>query len=149
MGSVTLAFCLVPIASAPPAAAPSVEEVSFRGRVHAVGELPAEVDERLRAAVQRWGGWAAAHGYRMAIDDELRVLVLSFESERRFEKTLELVRDTSLAFDELLPAPARSADEQPVVVDWGSGIPLPDRDPIVLVRLESPADLDALLGHMK
>lgn len=149
MGLDTLAWCLA-LSAVPPVSPIAAPEggVRFRGEVHALDDLPEAVDAEMRAALADWSGWAAEHEYELGIDDDGRVLVLSAESERRFDKTLELVRDTSEVFDELLPAPPRDAEEEPVVVDWGSGIPLPDRHPIVLARLASPSDLDALLAHM-
>jgi hypothetical protein len=52
-------------------------------------------------------------------------------------------------FDQLLPAPERTAEDLEVrEVEWGAAQLVPDRNPVVLVRVKDPSHYDSLLDQM-
>lgn len=125
---------------------------------HPLTELPVELGDAPRAALEKWGPWAAEHGYRLELTDDARVLLL-VQAKRRPKAELELIEDTVAWFDELLPAPPRREDGSPASPpvpepaahrigpdgSW-SWIPhgsLPDVDTVVLVQAKDQTDYES------
>jgi hypothetical protein len=105
----------------------------WKGRTYPVDALPDELPAAAARAIDMWSGWVDEHGYRMALDPEGRVLLVS---DRSTGKTMQLVAETVRFFDERLPAPPRDeVDGRPLGVGGtgsaGSGaIPEDPDEPI-------------------
>lgn len=149
----TLGFGSLLILALPASAAGGGEQVvHVAGEDHPLTELPAAVDERMRAAVERWAPWAEELDYRMDIDPTGRVLLLTGDGTKgkKAKKMVPLVAATTAVFDELLPEPEVRADagEQVEQPTWGVGIPVPGQDPIVLICAASEHHYSRMLEHL-
>lgn len=122
--------------------------VHWKGASYTPDALPEEMPEVVAETVVSWAAWGAPKGYRLDIDDDGRVILMTM-GDSTPEKDLELVAKTTEMFDELLPAPERSAEDLAVrEVEWGAAQLVPDRNPVVLVRVKEPGHYDSLLDQM-
>ncbi len=146
-----LAPSAAPAAPLPAAALRTDEKgavVHWKGAAYPPDALPEEMPEVVAAAVASWAEWGARKGYRLDVDDEGRVILMTMGKSAP-EKDLELVAQTTELFDRLLPAPERTAEDLAVrEVEWGAAQLVPDRDPVVLVRVKDPSHYDSLLDQM-
>ncbi len=114
-------------AHAAPAQTPADAVVTWRGKPRSIAAMAAAADlgpDAVRA-VEAWGPWAAARGYRLVLDEAARVvLVLSPTYARRaqgrkedntVERFVASVARTLAEFDRLVP-PARLAADPPQAV---------------------------------
>ncbi len=83
--------------------------VTWRELSHPVDALPPELPEAARSAILAWSGWAGAHGYRLSLDREGRVLLVTSGENERWRRQMRLVEDTCLFFDRTLPLPPKPA----------------------------------------
>jgi hypothetical protein len=70
-----------------------------------IGELPAELPASARAALEAWHAWSGAHEYRLDLDQEGRILLVTRRSNDRASQLLELAGRVIARFDQELPAP--------------------------------------------
>lgn len=130
--------CLAPV----PVAEDADSRVRWRDENHELDELPADMPAPARAAIEAWSEWADEANYRMDLEENGRVLLISPARNARWKAQMKLVRRTIGAFDAALPAPEREdskAAEVAPAVPKGSGAgplpedpedePLPDRAP--------------------
>jgi hypothetical protein len=127
----------LPLAALALASVPGAQErVRWQERFHPVDELPAEMPAAAREAVGAWAGWAGEHGYRLDLEDEGRLLLISPGDGKTWRATLRLAERTIAAFDAALPVPERmetppvpasapGAGSAPLPEDPGGG-PLPE-----------------------
>lgn len=93
----------------PAARAAEEAAVEWKGRSYRCEELPEELGAAPRAAGAAWAEWAALRRYRMDLDADGRVLLLTPQRAGGLTRTKELVGKTSKLFDELLPVPKERA----------------------------------------
>jgi hypothetical protein len=86
-----------------PSLAQSKVPVSWKGKRLDVATLPKDLGEASASAISRWEPWAKRAGYRMDLDTDGRVLVLSPANSSRGSKILQLVGRAEAWFDRLLP----------------------------------------------
>lgn len=85
--------------------------------------LPAELPAAARSAIEAWSAWAVAHGYRMSLDREGRVLLVTSTENDRWRRQMRLVDDACLFFDRNLPLPPETKTEQPAPETTGGRAP--------------------------
>jgi hypothetical protein len=109
MLSLAMLLSVVPAAPALSAVHAELEEATVRWgkKDYTVDALPAELGPGPAAAVGVWADWVLAHDYRMDLDPEGRVLLISSKKNGKLKRQLQLVASTSKRFDELFPAPPR------------------------------------------
>ena len=126
-----------------PAAAASADlKVRWHKKSYSIDELPEEMPEAARLAVNTWSTWAIVGKYRMDLEDEGRVLLISPERSSSWKSQMKLVERTMKVFDGALPAPERAAVEpaRPTTgPDTGGEDPLPE-DPDDEPLPEDPDD---------
>ncbi len=83
---------------------PAGGRVTWKGKKYQVEELPADMPVPATEAVQQWSAWAVERDYRLTLDAEGRVLLVSATS---VDDELELVARTVQFFDARLLAPPR------------------------------------------
>ena len=69
-------------------------------------ELPADLPETARSAIQLWAPWAREGSFRLDLDPTSRVLLITHVESGHVEKQLELTAAVIARFDQELPAPA-------------------------------------------
>lgn len=157
----TLALALFPSPLA--ARGSDAGEFHWRGDAHELTELPADLGEAPRAALETWGAWATESGYRLELSPDGRVLLI-LRAKRTPKKELELVAETVERFDEILPAPPRELDGTPLRSaadapaasridanpswNWIQNGPAPDTETIVLLRAQNSADYSAAIDRI-
>lgn len=113
-------FCIL-VGLAPTARAGDVP-VGWKDKEATTGELQAGLPKPAFDAIARWTGFCAAQKYRMDLDAQGRVLVLTPVKRGRTSETLRIVGQAETWFDSLLPpvpranpapAAAPSAGEKP------------------------------------
>jgi hypothetical protein len=160
-----------PVHCAPLAAAsglrsqPPQLEVRWKGKAYALEELPTEVDEASRIAVEAWAGWAAERDYRLHLADDQRALLI-LDQRARPARPMKLAAQTVELFDALLPAPERLEPEDTAPPDdapadgepgadgeawsysysYSDGAPLDTETP-VLLQVRDVKDYYACLDH--
>jgi hypothetical protein len=113
-----LACLLAPVAHArsAPRAAPERDGagITWNGRRYTPETLPDEVGAGPRSAMEFWRPWAEEHGYRMALHDDGRVLLLHSERDRA-DDSMRLIAKTCAAVDAAAPpaAPRPAVSERP------------------------------------
>lgn len=100
----TLAVTLLTL---PAAAGGGGDQVSWRGKTHALEKLPPDLDAAARSALLDWRPFAKECGYRFDLESKGRVLVLSPVDATAPERTLDLVARTVELFEAALPVPER------------------------------------------
>jgi len=90
------------------AAVPSAGDppVRWGARTLKLAELPADLPEAGRHALETWDEWCVASGYRMELDAAARVLLITHPQNGRNERQMELAHQVIERFDRELPAPA-------------------------------------------
>lgn len=89
-----------------------------------LAKLPAELPAAARAAIETWTGWADEHEYRMDLDAQGRILLVSPERGTGPATRLRAIAKTETWFDELFPAPTKEAPpEAPKEPAAPAGIP--------------------------
>lgn len=151
--SLALALALAPLAGPGGAAPQATDEdalVHWDGQPHGIEVLPDEVPEPARRTTASWAEWAGDLGYRIDLERGARALVLTPLEDRPPKRELELLDQAVARFEELLPAPQRSAQDLAVAeVSWGVGQRVPDRDPVVLVQLRDETHYASLIDQIE
>ncbi len=83
-------------------------KVRWRGKSHPVTELPADLPEPARAAIDAWAEWAREKSYRMDLEEEGRVLLISPSKNKRWKAQMKLVERVIDRFEVALPLPERA-----------------------------------------
>ena len=124
---VSLTLCVPSL----PGARLSLEEPTVRWgkKDYTAEDLPAELGPGPAAAMGAWGEWVLAHEYRMYLDPQGRVLLVSPKKNGKLKRQLQLVASTSERFDELFPPPPR-APQSPVAGAPAPSSPRDDGDEI-------------------
>ena len=123
--------------------------VSWKGEQVTISELPEHIRANVCHALEHWASWAGGAGYRIAVEDEGRVILVTDEDAKAAERRMKLVTKTVAAFDALLPAvDHEGSDETFLAAEWGVGEIVPDRDPVVLFELADVESFGSLLDHM-
>ena len=112
-------------------------------------ELPETLEISVRAGIEHWMPWCEAADYRVDIEQDGRVVLISKKNDKRAEKLMELVRETLAAFDRILPSVELDPTETFLEAEWGVGEIVPDRDPVVLFELDRPDHMSSLLDHVR
>ncbi|MCP3920827.1 MAG: hypothetical protein GY711_35315 [bacterium] len=113
--------------------------VRWQRKVFTADACPAEMPTATRETIEHWSGWAGEYGYRMDLDPNSRVLLLSADRRRSVHRQTELVKKTLETFDEVTPWVEPSAENRGDVVVPRTG---PRHDaPIVLFHLQDQEDL--------
>jgi hypothetical protein len=94
-------------------AGPDAAPIQWGERFLKIGELPPELPESARAALEAWHGWSSAHEYRLDLDQAGRVLLVSRRSNDRASQLLELATRAVARFDLELPAPSVRLEAKP------------------------------------
>ncbi|MFN0009940.1 MAG: hypothetical protein ACKVXR_18765 [Planctomycetota bacterium] len=79
--------------------------ISWKGKKLDAAALPKDLGPAPAAAIAQWEPWAKAAGYRMELDANGRMLVLSRANGSRGVKVLQIAGGASTWFDEVLPKP--------------------------------------------
>jgi hypothetical protein len=90
--------------------------VHWGKKSYTLEELPPELGPGPAVAVGAWADWVESHDYRMDLDPEGRVLLISSRKNGKVKRQLQLIASTSERFDELFPAPPKS-DPAPAAGD--------------------------------
>ena len=78
-------------------------KVNWDGKAYGVESLPETLAPSTREAIETWGEWSAERGYRLDLEKEGRVLLISDGTDGRTRTTMKLVTRTIRAFDKLVP----------------------------------------------
>ncbi len=125
------------LASVPSLALAADVPVGWKEKEATTAKLHAGLPDPAFAAIAHWTGFCAAHKYRMDLDAQGRMLVLTPAKRGRTRETLRLVGQAETWFDSLLPAPPRAAvapasapnsdaPEDPAPPKKPAGKPLPE-----------------------
>jgi hypothetical protein len=119
-------------------------QVNWRERAHALDALPVGIAEPAAHALAAWAAWAGERGYRLDLEDDSRVLLISPARSGGWKGQMRLVDRTLRRFEAELPAPPRAAPAAapaaPVSTPRSSGpAPLPE-DPDDGPLPEDPED---------
>jgi hypothetical protein len=115
LASVALA---VSIHGASPGGSPGDAPIQWGERALKIGELPAELPDSARAALEAWHGWSGTHECRLDLDQGSRILLVSRRSNGRAPELLALAVRAVALFDQELPAPpVRLAAKAPELGD--------------------------------
>lgn len=98
------------------------------------------------ASIEAWWPFALEHDYRIDVEREGRVLMLSDHRERRTRDEMILVEETLALFDMHLPDEPLDPEET-MSVDRLT-LPLPSTRPVVLLRLRDEEDLGHCMAHL-
>jgi hypothetical protein len=113
------------------------------------GDWPERLPAPQRAVLEYWTPWCTERGYRMDLDDDGRVLLLSSARLTSVRRETDLVRKTRDKFDELLPWVAPSVEPRRGSDEVARGrLDAPHAAPIVLLRFDSAADHAEALAHL-
>jgi hypothetical protein len=93
------------------AAAQSKVPISWKGKKLDAAALPKDLDTAPAAAIGLWEPWANKAGYRMELEANGRILVLSKGNGSRGARVLQISGTASAWFDEILPKPAPRTGE--------------------------------------
>jgi hypothetical protein len=83
--------------------------VRWRGEDYRSIELPVEMSEAARSAIDVWSEWGEKRSYRMDLSRDGRVLLVSPLRNSQNERQMGLVERVIELFDDKLPAPAERA----------------------------------------
>lgn len=123
--------------------------VTWKGEQVTISDLPESMRENVCRALAHWASWAGGAGYRIALQDEGRVILVTDDDARAAARRMQLVAKTVAAFDVLLPAiDHEGSQEDFLAAEWGVGEIVPDRDPVVLFELADVESFGSLLDHM-
>jgi hypothetical protein len=107
--------------------------VSWKGKEHSTAALPPGLPEPTLAAIARWHGWARDAGYRMDVDGQGRVVLLTPAESTRARTHLRTLAKAEAWFDATLPLVVPDAAGP----STGAGRPAPAR-PVVQPLPEDP-----------
>ena len=84
-----------------------------------LAELPADLPESARSAIELWSPWAREARFRLDLDPTARVLLVTHVESSQTDKQLELTSAVVARFDQDLPAPAvrKTAAPLPLVAE--------------------------------
>ncbi|MBK7874494.1 MAG: hypothetical protein IPJ77_01850 [Planctomycetes bacterium] len=98
--------------------------VTWKEKRLQLAKLPADLPVAARAAIEGWSAWAGEHEYRLDLDAEGRILLVSPERGSGPAARLRAIAKTESWFDLLFPAPAKEpAPAAPKAPASPSGIP--------------------------
>jgi hypothetical protein len=106
---VKLAICLLALAALAPRASAGDVPVGWKDKEASTAQLPAGLPPPAFDAITRWVGWAQKAGYRMDLDAQGRVLLLTPAKSSRGRDMLRVVGRAETWFDGVLPPPPRAA----------------------------------------
>jgi hypothetical protein len=89
-------------------------EVHWRGKAHPAPRLPEEVAPAARAAVAAWADLAQREGWRLDLEAEGRVLLITPRRGSKVPRYLRLVEQVVVEVDSVFPAPERSVVGRPL-----------------------------------
>lgn len=84
--------------------------VDWQGKSRKLEEIRAEIGAPTGAAIDAWLGWCAQAGYRMALSDDQRVLLIFPAQRSGTRRSLDLVEMTLRHLDKVTPPPQRMTD---------------------------------------
>src|SRR5262245_1475765 len=93
------------IHGASPGGTPGDAPILWADRALKIGELPAALPEPARAALEAWHAWSTGHEYRLDLDRDCRVLLVTRRSNDQAPDLLALASRAVALFDQELPAP--------------------------------------------
>lgn len=155
----TLATLIAPAGSAPVAEELSAQERMMPVSVRAPkaqcywereGFLPTSAPDDVPTIamreLERWWPFAKEHGYRVDIEREGRVLILSDYRERLTRKAMIRAEEVIEFFD--LELPDNLLDLEETMSTRRLAMPVPKATPYVLVRLSDREDYEALVDYL-
>jgi hypothetical protein len=81
-------------------------KITWREKRLDLAELPADLPDPARAALEAWHPWSTDHAYKLDLDPSGRVLVITRESNDRIDQQMELAGEVLARFERELPPPA-------------------------------------------
>ena len=142
----------------PASAVPAADVVIQWGREKfGSDELPDELPEGAREAIEHWAPWATEMEYRLDLSADGRVLLLTYadrKGAKDAKKNMQRLEDILEATDEILPVPPSrgeteeeaAEDEDEEGFEWGRVIR--EMDTIVLLEMESADHQDSAVDHI-
>ena len=143
MRALSSAVAALALAGAPAAAAADGVEVRWEGKAYAPDELPEALGPAPRAAVAAWADVAAKEGWRMDLDEEGRLLLVSANASHA-SKHLRLVEKTAKLFEQVLPMPPEAREPaEPAAPDAPE---LPEDPDVIPEDPEGPPPVEPVPG---
>src|SRR5687768_13254872 len=116
MPSTAFPRCLLALAvlvlAAARAPAQSKVPIAWGEQEFALGSLPERLPGAAKKAIAEWEPWAAERGYRIDLDAQGRILLLTPAKGSQAASQLALIERAEKWFDRLLPAP----DRRPIAI---------------------------------
>lgn len=97
--------------------------VTWKEKKLQLAKLPADLPAPARAVIETWAPWAAENDYRLDLDAQGRILLVSSERSTGPAARLRAIAKTETWFDELFPAPKAAPAEAPKAPAAPAGIP--------------------------
>jgi hypothetical protein len=153
----SLSLAPPPPPSVSPPATRGEPKVLWRDESYSASELPDDLPEGTREAIEYWTPFVDEVGYTMQLADGAQFMLVAPKNKLSSKEWDSAIQPTLDLFDELMPVPDRSEDEVTGTTEAGAGDDLSfawgevfelEHDLATFFRVKDTDDFELLLNHV-